>query len=540
MIREEVMKSRVLFLTIIVFLSSQICSGHPGNLKPDSRIDFLDYDVFADDWAKISDVNEHADIDWISIEDIYGYRDRIYKVEIDSNDYIYISASVNTSVSSSIYVLRKYSPDSNEPLWSLEGYYSNIAFDMNDYLYVAGSSIRKIDPNGSVIWSIDTNNLWRNIRVDSKGNIYAVSQNSSDDYTLTKFFPDNNDPDWSFVGPRYLIDLVVDDNDDIYLLDYDFSKSVLRKFVCDSNQPVWSCEYENIRMGRITKDPENKIIVTGWQGQRWFDPYTKVITVKHSPSSNIPLWTTEYYEPDTTCWPEAIVADSNGNIYICGCADYSGNRDFITIKYEPNGTESWVDRYDWAVYDNTKDIEVDSDGNIYVTGDTCCSEGLEDSFTTLKYNSEGDIVWKAQYYGPGSGRIVYEMESTAIDSKNNVYVGGSVGDDGGWIPDSQDYVLVKYKQIYELAEPVFLLEFLAQDIINLGLQQGIENSFLARLDTAIQLLEDNNENNDVAAINLLRAFINAVEAQRGKKISQADADTLIAAAQEIISLLSGE
>ena len=40
------------------------------------------------------------------------------------------------------------------------------------------------------------------------------------------------------------------------------------------------------------------------------------------------------------------------------------------------------------------------------------------------------------------------MESTAIDSQGNIYVGGSVGDDGGYVSDSQDYVLVKYEQIY--------------------------------------------------------------------------------------------
>jgi len=93
---------------------------------------------------------------------------------------------------------------------------------------------------------------------------------------------------------------------------------------------------------------------------------------------------------------------------------------------------------------------------------------------------------------------------------------------------------------YELAEPVFLLDFLAQDIIDLELQQGIETSLFSKLDTAREKLEDDNENNDIAAINSLQAFINFVESQRGKKISQADADALIAAAQEIIELLSDE
>ncbi len=50
-------------------------------------------------------------------------------------------------------------------------------------------------------------------------------------------------------------------------------------------------------------------------------------------------------------------------------------------------------------------------------------------------------------------------------------------------------------------------------------------------------LDEVNQDNDVAAINTLEAFINAVEAQRGKKIADTDADALIALAEEIIFLL---
>ena len=81
---------------------------------------------------------------------------------------------------------------------------------------------------------------------------------------------------------------------------------------------------------------------------------------------------------------------------------------------------------------------------------------------------------------------------------------------------------------------------LADDVIALNLQRGISNSLDAKLNAALGALDDINANNDVAAINTLQAFINAVEAQRGNKITEADADALIAAAQEIIALLSGD
>ena len=93
---------------------------------------------------------------------------------------------------------------------------------------------------------------------------------------------------------------------------------------------------------------------------------------------------------------------------------------------------------------------------------------------------------------------------------------------------------------FELADPVQSMESLAQQVIGLNLQSGIENSLDAKLDAVLKALDDLNTNNDGAAINALEAFINAVEAQRGNKISDADADTLIAAAQQIIDLLMAE
>jgi hypothetical protein len=92
--------------------------------------------------------------------------------------------------------------------------------------------------------------------------------------------------------------------------------------------------------------------------------------------------------------------------------------------------------------------------------------------------------------------------------------------------------------LFEAADPCGLIADLIGDVMALNIQQGIQNSFDAKLNAALGALDDVNENNDVAAINTLEAFINAVEAQRGDKISQTDADALIAAAQQIIDLLN--
>lgn len=87
------------------------------------------------------------------------------------------------------------------------------------------------------------------------------------------------------------------------------------------------------------------------------------------------------------------------------------------------------------------------------------------------------------------------------------------------------------------ADPLHASEELQAAVIAMNLENGIENSLDTKLDAALNALDDLNANNDAAACNSLDAFINAVEAQRGNQITGAQADQLIASAQEIQALL---
>ena len=92
---------------------------------------------------------------------------------------------------------------------------------------------------------------------------------------------------------------------------------------------------------------------------------------------------------------------------------------------------------------------------------------------------------------------------------------------------------------YATSGPAADIIELIDTVEGMNLQQGLDNSLDAKLDAAMNALDDVNQNNDVAAINSLQSFINAVEAQRGNKITSEQADELIAAAEEIIASLSG-
>ena len=88
-----------------------------------------------------------------------------------------------------------------------------------------------------------------------------------------------------------------------------------------------------------------------------------------------------------------------------------------------------------------------------------------------------------------------------------------------------------------LSDPVSLINDLILQVMALNLQQGIANSLDAKLDRVLNALDDVNENNDVAAVNSLEAFINAVEAQRAGHLTDAQTDQLVTAALQIIDCI---
>ncbi len=72
---------------------------------------------------------------------------------------------------------------------------------------------------------------------------------------------------------------------------------------------------------------------------------------------------------------------------------------------------------------------------------------------------------------------------------------------------------------------------LITQVKSLEIKKGIETALSAKLNAAIAALDRGNEK---TAINNLNAFINLVEAQKGKALAPAQADTLITEAQKIV------
>jgi uncharacterized delta-60 repeat protein len=135
----------------------------------------------------------------------------------------------------------------------------------------------------------------------------------------------------------------------------------------------------------------------------------------------------------------SLAVDGQGNVYVTGYSQGSGTEsDYATMKYNPDGIEQWVQRYDGPGHylDYASSLAVDAQGNVYVTGYSYGSFTSLD-YATIKYNSAGVEQWVQRYNGPANADDW--ATSLAVDGQGNVYVTG-----GDYFAGNSDYATIKY------------------------------------------------------------------------------------------------
>ncbi|MGH9779841.1 MAG: PKD domain-containing protein [Candidatus Acidiferrales bacterium] len=261
-----------------------------------------------------------------------------------------------------------------------------------------------------------------------------------------------------------------------------------------------------------------------------------------------------------------VWADSSG-VYVAGGTEGAlpgqiseGLADAFVRKYDSDGDEVWTRQLGTPAADVARGVVLDASG-LYFAGETSGSlpgqtnAGFSDRFAakfftnpvadagpditlivgesatfdgTSSFDVDGSIAsfdWDFGDGGTANGAIVTHVYATAGEFTATL----TVTDDEGDSDADTTSVTVR--------TPAQAILSLSDLVASFNFQQGISNSLDSKLQQAHAAFDAANAGQQQNASNLLMAFINEVDAQRGKELTDAQADTLVAFAVRILAAL---
>ena len=268
--------------------------------------------------------------------------------------------------------------------------------------------------------------------------LLAINLNAQVNLEWAKFYNGvGNDADW-------LNEMVVDDSGNVYVTGQSFESAIATPWnyvtikYNESGIEQWVKTYNGPANSDdnaldIALDKFGNIYVTG--NSKGAGGILEIATIKYSASTGEQLWVRRHQGSAAE-----IVCDDAGNIYLTGW----NNFDYQTIKYNTNGDVVWTKTYNGTGSDYARAIIIDNSGNIYVTGvsDESNQMGAKDDIVTIKYNSTGDELWVQRYNSTLVANSDESAVGIAVDTNGNVYIAGY--SDGLGEYGYEDYITIKY------------------------------------------------------------------------------------------------
>ncbi len=423
-------------------------------------------------------------------------------ITVDGVGNVYVTGRSDGGASYYDFRTLKYDTNGNE-LWNVR--YTGpagsrdeahaVTVDENGYVYVTGESQEtgfadyvtiKYSPNGSQIWANRYNgpsnhiDVARAIELDSTGSIYITGTSGPDIGTI-KYSSDGVEL-WvqRYDGPDNLqdqgVDLTIAPGGNVIVTGSSYSSYRQDDFVtiCYSSDgdQLWVQRYEGSsvdEISQITTDIFGNIFVVGGTVNNTTFDY---LIIAYSAIGD-ELWIRSY-DGSNDDNVKDVVTDSDGNIFVTGeSEDATGFRyDYVTLKYNPAGQQVWVQRYDGP--ENQEDravaIAIDYTDGIIVSGHSLVTQSDNDDYVTIKYDTDGLLLWSIGYNGPEeSFDITTAMD---VDIRGNVYVTGYSW--GG--SSSQDYATVKYHQPSPEIESATDSVFFGEVVVGSSAQENLSIS----------------------------------------------------------------
>ncbi len=206
----------------------------------------------------------------------------------------------------------------------------------------------------------------------------------------------------------------------------------------------------------IGVDNQDNVYVTGSSKTAVHqNGYRDIATIKYN-ANGVQQWVARYNHPDAggapgtnDDIPVALQVDGLGNVYLTGNSlDATTGTDYVTLKYDSSGVNLWERRYTMpgAFNDSPYAMKLDANANVYVTGASSAyavNPALWYDYATIKYNTNGDTLW-IRRFDSGATTIPWdEAKDLVVDDTGNVYVTGSVP---SIIPNTygKDFYTLKY------------------------------------------------------------------------------------------------
>ena len=154
------------------------------------------------------------------------------------------------------------------------------------------------------------------------------------------------------------------------------------------------------RAQSVAVDSDGNVVVTGYSYRARSD--YDFLTIKYDADGRL-LWTARYDGPSgSSDYASVVSVDSEGNIYSAGHSNGRGTSlDLTVVKYDKNGQELWIHRYDGPSHrdDYAQAMAVDDQANVYVTGYSF-GKATEHDFVTMKLDSRGVRIWEDRHNPP--------------------------------------------------------------------------------------------------------------------------------------------